>query len=103
MRAATTSGEAVVDEAVGAARPWLFPRALWSHDVVVESLEANLAPFDWSPGEEPDAAWLAEHVFARPATDLLADLEPRAPEGSLLRRALGAIRSLVAATEQQHK
>jgi len=85
----------------GVGCPWLFPRALWSHDVVVESLAAILAPFDWTGGEEPDAAWLAQHV-ARPATDFVAALEPRAQAGSLLGRAFGAIRSLTTATEREH-
>ncbi|MGH9279325.1 MAG: hypothetical protein ACRD12_14620 [Acidimicrobiales bacterium] len=75
--------------APGVGCPWLFPRALWREDVVVQALEAILAPFDWTPGEQP--------------LDFLPGLEAHAPEGSTLRRAVAAVRSLVAAAEREHK
>ncbi|MDP1807846.1 MAG: hypothetical protein Q8K72_21895, partial [Acidimicrobiales bacterium] len=103
--------------APGVGYPWVFPRALWTRDIVARSLEAMLAPMAWSPagpapeagspagpapeagspaGPAPDAAWLEEHALRPSSVDFLAGLEARAPERSVLRRSLGAIRSFVA-------
>ena len=88
--------------APGVGAPWLFPRALWTPDVVARSLEAMLAPLEWAPAA-PDAAWLDAHALRRPSTDFLLDLEARAPDGSLLRRSLGAIRSALAQFDSEGK
>jgi hypothetical protein len=89
--------------APGTGCPWLLPRALWSRDVVVRALEAVLAPLDWSTGEAPDGALLAGFLGDRPAADMLAELESRAPEDSPLRRSVSAVRSLVTTVEAQSK
>jgi hypothetical protein len=86
----------------GVGYPWAFPRALWNHDVVAQGLEAMLAPFDWV-GPAPDAGWLADHALRRSSADLLRDLEGRAPERSILRRSLGAVRSFVAQLDGEGK
>jgi len=87
----------------GVGYPWLFPRALWTGDVVAQGLEAMLAPFDWSTGAAPDAAWLRDEGVRRPSVDFLSDLEARATAGSDLRRSLEAVRSFVAALDAEGK
>ena len=100
--------------APGVGYPWVFPRALWTRDVVARSLEAMLAPLAWSPagpapeaespaGPAPETAWLEEHALRLSSVDFLAGLEARAPEGSVLRRSLAAIRSFVAQLESEGK
>ena len=100
--------------APGVGYPWVFPRALWTRDVVARSLEAMLAPLAWSPagpapeagspaGPAPDAAWLEEHGLRPSSVDFLADLEARSPDGSFLQRSLGAIRSFVAQLDGESK
>jgi len=90
--------------APGVGYPWVFPRALWARDIVARSLEAMLAPLAWAPaGPAPDAAWLQDHALRSSSADFLTDLEARAPEGSVLRRSLGAIRSFVAQLDAEGK
>jgi len=90
--------------APGVGYPWVFPRALWARDTVARSIEAMLAPLAWAPaGPPPDAAWLEEHALRSSSAEFLADLEARAPEGSVLRRSLGAIRSFVARLDAEGK
>jgi hypothetical protein len=88
----------------GSGYPWLFPRALWTRDTVARGLEAMLAPLEWAPaGPAPDAAWLDEHGLRRSSADFLFALEARAPNASLLRRSLGAIRAFVAQVDSEGK
>jgi hypothetical protein len=86
----------------GVGYPWVFPRALWTREVVARGLEAMLAPFEWC-GKAPDAGWLEEHAVRRPSVDFLYDLEACAPDGSVLRRSLGAVRSFVAQLDAGNK
>ncbi len=90
--------------APGVGYPWVFPRALWTRDIVARSLEAMLAPMAWWPaGPAPDAAWLEEHALRPSSVDFVAGLEERAPERSVLRRSLAAIGSFVAQLDGEGK
>jgi hypothetical protein len=87
----------------GVGYPWMFLPTLWTADVVGRSIEALLAPFDWAAGREPDGEWLAAQVAQATPGELLAGLRARALEGSDLDRMLGAVASLFASTEAEHK
>jgi DNA polymerase IIIc chi subunit len=86
----------------GVGYPWVFPRALWTSEVVARGLEAMLAPFEWA-GKAPDAGWLEHHAVRRPSVEFLYDLGACAPDRSVLRRSLGAVRSLVAQLEDERR
>ena len=87
----------------GIGYPWVLPRSRWTADLVADGLVAMLAPFDWEAGREPAPGWVAEHVSHRSVASLLAGLRAAAPEGSDLRRMVGAIESCVAAFERDGK
>lgn len=86
----------------GVGYPWVFPRAVWTPPVIAQGLEAMLAPRDWA-GPAPDAGWLEQHALRRSSVEFLGDLETRAPEGSVLRRSLAAVRSFVAQLDREGK
>ena len=84
----------------GAGYPWLFPRALWTRGVVARGLEAMLAPLDWRGGTPPDASWIEHDGLRLSSVDFLSRLPA---EGSALRRDLEAVRSFVAAMDEEAK
>ena len=58
----------------------------------------------WGPnGQSPGAPWLEEHALRPSSVDFLAGLEGRAPDGSVLRRSLAAIRSFAAQLDGEGK
>ncbi|MBW3644942.1 MAG: hypothetical protein KY441_05490 [Actinobacteria bacterium] len=89
--------------APGLGYPWMFPRDMWTHDLVSRELNAILAPFDWEAGRPPPAEWLAEEVLHRPAPEFLDLLARREPKDTGLARALAAVASLAQAIEAEGK
>ncbi len=80
--------------APGLGYPWMFPRDMWTHDLVSRELSAILSPFDWEPGAPPPPDWLAEEALRHPAPEFLELLRERAGEGTWLARTLAAVASL---------
>jgi hypothetical protein len=89
--------------APGMGYPWMFPRSLWTHDLVSRELSAILAPFEWEPAQPPPPEWLAEEALQHPAPELLERLRHRAGEGTDLDSALAAVASLARAMEAEGK
>jgi hypothetical protein len=89
--------------APGMGYPWMFPRSLWTHDLVSRELSAIFAPFEWEPAQPPPPEWLAEEGLRHPVPELLEGLRHRAGEGTDLDSALAAVASLARAMEAEGK
>ncbi|MCA1845365.1 MAG: hypothetical protein LC792_19670, partial [Actinobacteria bacterium] len=87
----------------GIGYPWVLPPSCWTEANVVDGLAAMLAPFEWTPGREPEPGWLAEHAGNRSAAGFVRELVAAAADGSDLHRILTAMASFLESLEREGK
>lgn len=89
--------------APGGGYPWMFPRRLWTEEVISENLESILACFEWKGGSEPRSGWLRQEALYLRATEFLMRLRSMSIPESPVDRMLAALASLMEQTVREGK